>query len=42
MCRVNTWIFDLSEVGQRVTGTFLQIFDLSEVFFIEKFGMTHV
>ena len=30
-----------TEVGQRVTGAFLQIFDLSEVFFMEKFGMTH-
>jgi hypothetical protein len=39
---VATWIFDLSEVGQRVTGAFLQIFDLSEVIFIEKFGMAHV
>ena len=38
---VSTWIFDLSEVGQRVTGAFLQIFDLSEVFFMEKFEMTH-
>ena len=35
----STWIFDLSEVGQRVTGAFLQIFDLSEVFFMEKFRL---
>jgi hypothetical protein len=39
---VSNWIFDLSEVGQRVTGAFLQIFDLSEVFFMEKFGMAPV